>query len=191
MNASIPDPNWISSLYDPLDAIRDELGNPRGSSAGWPDKIDYDTPLEQADPANSKWRRTELALTYGFTRPSYWGQLGDRGTSHSESAHIKLGGDNMHKGLIRKVTRALLPGEPCSEADGGNQHDWKCGPAGNGIDPWQIGWPTQGSWTNGKCAKWGGNDPALFARSDGSPNKMCAFSCAAPSIPTRPALHRH
>lgn len=211
INQGIPDPGLAASLYNPLDAIRDQAGNTL-SNGGRPGPLDYNISVLEQNPAKSKWRRKELAATYDYSRPSYWGQLQPavRGSRHKEDAHIKFTGELINKGLIRKVTKVLLPGEPCCEADAGGWacHDWyvplpthntmcpvpnvsmclltilcrfssrrKCGPGGNGVDPFQVGWPTQGGWTNGKCGNWGGNDPALFPRSDGSPNYMYNERC--------------
>ena len=158
---TIPDPNPVAQLYDPLEQIRD------GANAAGRQNVDINT----QDARYVKHRRRAWAATYNITRPSYWGQLdtANRGIGHNEHNHIKLEGALMGKGLIRKVTRVLLPGEPCCEAHGGSCHDWKCG--GPGAD-WGVGWPTQGDVENGKCGNWGHNDAALFARSDGSPNYM-------------------
>ena len=166
IDPTIPDPNPVALLYDPLEQIRD------GPQRGWAARV----PIDQESASNAKHRRREWARTYNITRPSYWGQLQPavRGSDHQEYAHTRLEGDLQQKGLIRKVTRVLLPGEPCCEAHGGNCHDWKCG--GPGAD-WGIGWPTQGNVENGKCGNWGHNDAQLFARSDGSPNYMYNERC--------------
>ena len=128
LNASIPDPGLAASLYNPLDAIRDQAGNTLSGADGRPGPLDYSTSLMVQNPAMSKWRRKELAATYSYSRPSYWGQLQPdvRGSDHHEYAHLRLSGDLLNKGLIRKVTRVLLPGEPCCEADAGGWacHDW-------------------------------------------------------------------
>lgn len=156
MNPSAPDPSLAASLYNPLDAILDDP------------TANYDLALSEDTAANARKRRKELAATYGITQPSYWGQMieKDDGTYR----HTNISETN---GLLRKITRVLLPGEPCCMEGGNDCQDFRCGSPGAG---WGQGWATQ-DWVfeknNGKCGKWGGDgDAALFPRSDGSPNRM-------------------
>ena len=151
VDETIQDPNPVSMLYNPLDAIRNgRLAAGRG-----------EVPFETEGAGRAKDRRLEIAKRMKITYPSYWGQLVER--------------SNGTDGLARKVSRLLLPGEPACMADGQTCYDHVCGGAGAA---WGAGWPNEPTMgRNGKAGFWGLNDSFLFLRSDGSANHMYHKRC--------------